>query len=113
MRQQVDLPDRDFASVTAGEDADGFDGAWSLTAFAACVDADVPVTIASAVSPFDADPAKSLTMSCPPGTKVLGTSFAGGVANLSVVATTLIGPRRHPGRPEPDHVRGRLGVRAS
>jgi hypothetical protein len=77
MRQQVDLPDRDFASVTAGEDADGFDGAWSLTAFAVCVDADVPVTIASAVSPFDADPAKSLTVSCPPGTKVLGTSFAG------------------------------------
>jgi hypothetical protein len=83
------LPDRDFASASAGEDADGFDGNWSLTTFAVCVDASVPVTTASAVSRFNTEPTKSLTAVCPAGTKVLGTSFSGGVPNLDLVATTL------------------------
>ncbi|MBO3746099.1 hypothetical protein J5X84_08485 [Streptosporangiaceae bacterium NEAU-GS5] len=83
-------PDRDFASVSAGEDADGFDGSWSVTTFAVCVDADAPVTMANAVSRFNANErTKTVTATCPAGTHVLGTSFSGGVPNFDLVVARL------------------------
>jgi hypothetical protein len=63
--------DVDFTSITALEDANGFSGAWTVTAYAVCASPNPPanLTRASATTPASSVN-KSATVSCPAGTLV-------------------------------------------
>ena len=59
----------DFTSIAAQEDANGFDGAWTVTAYAVCASTPANFTRASATTPASSVN-KSATVSCPAGTRV-------------------------------------------
>ena len=59
----------DFTPIAAQEDANGFDGAWTATAYAVCANTPVNLTMASATTPANSVN-KSATVSCPAGTRV-------------------------------------------
>ena len=61
----------DFTAIAAQEDANGFDGAWTVTAYAVCATPNPPanLTRASATTPANSVN-KSATVSCPAGTRV-------------------------------------------
>src|SRR5262245_520680 len=58
-----------FTSTAAQEDANGFDGAWNVTALAVCANTPDNLTTVSAASPASSSN-KSATVSCPAGTRV-------------------------------------------
>jgi hypothetical protein len=58
-----------FTSIAAGEDANGFDGAWNATAYAVCANTAPNFTTVSAATPANSVN-KSATVSCPVGTRV-------------------------------------------
>jgi hypothetical protein len=55
--------------VNAREDADGYDGSWSLTPYTVCADGVPLVSASGATSPATSDD-KAATVSCPAGTQV-------------------------------------------
>ena len=59
----------DFTSIAAMEDANGFDGAWNVTAYAVCANTTPNLMTVSAASPASSAN-KSATVSCPTGTLV-------------------------------------------
>ena len=79
----------DFTSIAGQEDATGFDGAWTVTAYATCATTPVNFTPVSATSPASSAN-KSATLSCPAGTRVHGaggqlTPAASGAVDRSLV----------------------------
>jgi hypothetical protein len=71
--------------IRAREDANGFDGIWSPTAYAVCADTpSTGFTQVGATSPSDSEN-KSATVSCPAGTQVhsAGGALLPGAANAS------------------------------
>jgi hypothetical protein len=78
----------DFTSIAALEDANGFAGAWTVTAYAVCASVPANLTPASATTP-PSSANKSATASCPAGTLVHG---AGG--QLTVPAGAVSADRR-------------------
>jgi hypothetical protein len=59
----------DFTSIAGQEDANGFAGAWTVTAFAVCASTPAKFTGVSATTP-PSSANKSVTVSCPAGTLV-------------------------------------------
>jgi len=59
----------DFTSIAAVEDANGFAGAWNVTAYAVCATTPPNLIPVSAASPASSV-SKSATVSCPTGTRV-------------------------------------------
>ena len=59
----------DFTAIAALEDANGFDGAWTATAYAVCANTPANLTTVSATTPASSVN-KSATVSCPAGTRV-------------------------------------------
>jgi hypothetical protein len=78
----------DFTSIAAVEDANGFAGAWTVTAYAVCANTPGNLTTASATTP-PSSANKSATVSCPAGTRV---HSAGG--RLTVPAGSVSTDRR-------------------
>jgi hypothetical protein len=74
----------DFTSIAAQEDANGFAGAWTVTAFAVCASTAAKFTGVSATTP-PSSVNRSATVSCPAGTRV---HSAGG--QLTPAASGLI-----------------------
>lgn len=62
------------ALITAQEDADGFNGAWGMSAYAVCANGVPNLTGAIAISPASSV-SKSATATCPAGTRVLSAGF--------------------------------------
>lgn len=65
----LELNANGFALINAQEDADGFGGAWTVSAYAVCANTPPNLTSALAVSPASSVN-KSVTVSCPAGTRV-------------------------------------------
>jgi hypothetical protein len=61
--------DIDFTAIAAVEDANGFAGAWTVTAYAVCASTPANFTTATATAPASSAN-KSATVSCPAGTRV-------------------------------------------
>ena len=61
----------DFIPIAAQEDANGFDGAWTVSAYAVCANAlpNLTLKMVSAATPANSVN-KSATVSCPAGTRV-------------------------------------------
>ena len=83
----------DFTSIAAQEDANGFAGAWTVTAYAVCASVPANLTPASATTP-PSSTNKSATASCPAGTLVHGaggqlTTAASGQVNRSLVIDNI------------------------
>ena len=83
----------DFTSIAGQEDANGFAGAWTVTAFAVCASVPANFTPASATTP-PSSVNKSATVSCPAGTLVHGaggqlTPTASGLVNRSLVIDNI------------------------
>ncbi len=83
----------DFTSIAGQEDANGFAGAWTVTAFAVCASVPANFTPASATTP-PSSVNKSATVSCPAGTLVHGaggqlTPAASGLVNRSLVIDNI------------------------
>ena len=83
----------DFTSIAGQEDANGFAGAWTVTAFAVCASVPANFTPASATTP-PSSVNKSATVSCPAGTRVHGaggqlTPAASGLVNRSLVIDNI------------------------
>jgi hypothetical protein len=79
----------DFTSIAGQEDANGFAGAWTVTAFAVCASTPTKFTGVSATTP-PSSVNKSATVSCPAGTRVHSaggqlTPAASGQVNRSLV----------------------------
>lgn len=67
---------RGIGRATAKEDASGYAGSWSLSAFAVCAN-DLPgFVIASAGTPTNSDDTKLASVTCPSGTFVHNTAVA-------------------------------------
>jgi hypothetical protein len=78
-----------FTSIAAQEDANGFDGAWNVTALAVCANTPDNLTTVSAASPKSSSN-KSATVSCAAGTRVHSAgarlmSAGGGTVSSSLV----------------------------
>ena len=83
----------DFTSIAGQEDANGFAGAWTVTAYAVCASVPANFTPASATTP-PSSANKSATVSCPAGTLVHGaggqlTPAASGLVNRSLVIDNI------------------------
>jgi hypothetical protein len=83
----------DFTSIAGQEDANGFAGAWTVTAFAVCANTPAKFTGVSATTP-PSSANKSATVSCPAGTRVHGaggqlTPAASGQVNRSLVIDNI------------------------
>jgi hypothetical protein len=82
----------DFTSIAAQEDANGFAGAWTVTAFAVCANTPALTTASATTPPSSVN--KSATVSCPAGTLVHGaggqlTPAASGLVNRSLVIDNI------------------------
>jgi hypothetical protein len=78
----------DFTAIAAQEDANGFAGAWTVTAYAVCANAANFTSVSATTPPSSAN--KSATVSCPAGTRVHSaggqlTPAASGQVNRSLV----------------------------
>ena len=88
----------DFTSIAAVEDANGFDGAWNVTAYAVCASTQPNLITVSAPSPTSSV-SKSATVSCPTGTRVhsagaqLTAADGGPVSGSLVIDRIAIDPQ--------------------
>jgi hypothetical protein len=88
----------DFTSIAGQEDANGFAGAWTVTAYAICASIPPNLTPASATAPASSAN-KSATVSCPAGTRVhsaggqLMTAGSGPVSRSLVIDNVAIDPQ--------------------
>jgi hypothetical protein len=79
----------DFTSIAAVEDANGFDGAWNVTAYAVCANTPPNLITVSAASPASSV-SKSATVSCPPGTRVHSAGAQLTPADSDTVSGSLV-----------------------
>ena len=88
----------DFTSIAGVEDANGFDGAWNVTAYAVCATTPPNLITVSAASPATSR-SKSATVSCPIGTRVhsagaqLTPAGSGPVSGSLVIDRVAIDPQ--------------------
>jgi hypothetical protein len=88
----------DFTSIAGVEDANGFDGAWNVTAYAVCATTPPNLMTVSAASPTSSRN-KSATVSCPIGTRVhsagaqLTPAGSGPVSGSLVIDRVAIDPQ--------------------
>jgi hypothetical protein len=90
--------DIDFTLIAAMEDASGFGGAWTATAYAVCASTPANLTTVSAITPASSVN-KSASVSCPAGTRVhsaggqLTPARSGPVDRSLVIDSVAIDPQ--------------------